>query len=373
ADPAIRIVSLTITEGGYNFDQVTGDFLTDNPAVQAELVPGTRPTTIFGYLYDGLRRRHDQGVPPFTIMSCDNILHNGAVARKALTAYAKLRDPAFATWIADTVHFPSSMVDRITPQTTDQDRRDIAGRYGIDDGWPVVAEAFIQWALTDDFPTGRPAYEHAGVHLTNDVIPYELMKLRLLNCSHQALAYPARLAGYEFVHEAMADPDIAGFVRGFMDIDVTPSLTPVPGEDLTAYKDTLVARFSNVAVRDTVERLAAETSDRIPKWLVPMIKERLASDPAADIRRSAAMVAAWARECEGTDDTGRPLAIDDRARDELVAAAARHPDDPLAFLRLEQFFGDLVADPRFTTPYRWALDQLHTTGALAMLRALAAA
>ncbi len=368
ADPAIRIVSLTITEGGYNFDQVTGDFIADNPAIQAELVPGALPTTVFGYLYEGMKLRRERGVTPFTVMCCDNIQENGAVVKKALTSYAALRDPAFADWIASTVHFPSSMVDRITPQTTDQDRADVAERYGVEDGWPVVCESFIQWALTDDFPTGRPKYELVGVQTVHDVVPFELMKLRLLNCSHQAIAYFAQLAGIHYVHEAMADPDIRTYVRAFMDFDATPSVPPVPGEDLDVYKDTLIARFSSPAVCDTTARLAQEGSDRLPKWLIPMVKERLAV--GGDIRRSAAMTAAWAKYCEAVDDSGAPITIVDNAKDSIMAAAAQQKDDPLAFLRQEQFFGDLVNDERFTKPYLWTLNLLNTVGAHGTLKAL---
>jgi len=368
ADPAIRIVSLTITEGGYNFDQVTGDFIVDNPAVQAELVPGALPTTVFGYLYEGLWLRRERGVAPFTVMCCDNIQENGDVVKKALLSYANLRDAEFAAWIDANVHFPSSMVDRITPQTTDQDRADVAERYGVEDGWPVVCESFIQWALTDDFPTGRPEYELAGVQPVQDVVPFELMKLRLLNCSHQAIAYFAILAGYTYVHEAMGDPDIAAYVRAFMDFDATPSIPPVPGEDLDLYKDTLIARFSNPEVRDTVVRLGTEGSDRIPKWLIPMVKERLAAD--GDVRRSAAMTAAWAKYCEGFDDAGHALNIVDNALDEILTAAAKQSDDPLAFLRQEQFFGRLVEDERFTKPYLWMLGLLNEVGSRGALKAL---
>jgi len=368
ADPAIRIVSMTITEGGYNFDQVTGDFIVDNPAIQAELVPGALPTTVFGYLYAGLKRRKDRGVAPFTVMSCDNIQENGDVVKKALLSYANLRDPEFAAWIGASVHFPSSMVDRITPQTTDQDRADIAERYGVEDGWPVVCESFIQWALTDDFPQGRPEYELAGVQPVADVVPFELMKLRLLNCSHQAIAYFAILAGYVYVHEAMGDPDIRAYVRAFMDVDATPSIPPVPGEDLDLYKDTLIARFSNPEVRDTVMRLGTEGSDRIPKWLIPMAKERLAV--GGDVRRSAAMTAAWAKYCEGFDDAGHAIDIVDNALADIKAAAAKQADDPLAFLRQEQFFGRLVEDARFTDPYLWTLELLNKAGSRGTLKAL---
>ena len=369
ADPAIRIVSLTITEGGYNVDQVTGEFIADDPRVRADLAPGASPSTVFGYLCEGLRRRRERGVPPFTVLSCDNILGNGAVARTAVRSFARLRDPELADWIEAEVRFPSSMVDRITPQTTDADRADVAARFGVDDGWPVVTESFCQWALTDDFPTGRPAYERVGVQLVDDVVPFERMKLRLLNCSHQAIAYLGRMIGFEHVHEAMADPAMRAFVRGFMDREATPLVGDVPGVDLDAYKDTLIERFSNADVRDTVARLCVGGSDHLPKWFVPMVRERLAA--GGDVPRLAAITAAWAKFCEGTDDAGRRIEVDDNAAAELAAAAARHGDDPLAFLRQPQFFGDLVDEPAFTRPYLAALASLRSAGAAATLRELA--
>ncbi|MDR1187199.1 MAG: mannitol dehydrogenase family protein [Bifidobacteriaceae bacterium] len=368
ADPAIRIVSLTITEGGYNFDQVTGEFIADNPSVRAELVPGAPLTTVFGYIYESLRRRREDGTAPFTVMCCDNIQDNGAVVKRAITSYAALRDPEFAEWIGREVAFPSSMVDRITPQTTDQDRRDTSERFGIEDGWPVVAESFTQWALTDRFPAGRPRLELAGVQVVPDVVPYELMKLRLLNASHQGIAYLAYLAGYRYVHDAARDAAMERFLLAYMDLEATPTLLPVPGVDLGAYKLELISRFSNAEVRDTVARLAAEGSDRIPKWLVPVIYSQLSR--GGDIRRSAAICAAWTRYCDGVDEAGEPIAIVDNALDQIRAAAAARLDDPLAFVRQEMFFGDLAERPEFTEPYLWALDSLDRVGAAATLKAL---
>jgi mannitol 2-dehydrogenase len=370
ADPAVRIVSLTITEGGYNVDQVTGEFLEDTPAVRAELEPGAQLTTVYGHIYEALRLRRDRGVAPFTVMSCDNVQDNGAVARRAITSYAALRDPAFAEWIAAEVRFPSSMVDRITPQTTDQDRADIAARYGIEDAWPVVTEAFTQWVLTDDFPTGRPALDAVGVQLVTDVMPYELMKLRLLNASHQGIAYLAHLAGRHYVHDAASDPVMVRFLSAYMDVEATPTLEPVPGIDLTEYKQELIRRFANPEVRDTVARLCLEGSDRIPKFLVPVIFKQL--ELGGDVRRSAGICAAFARYCEGVDDEGRAIDIQDNNAAQIRAAAARQKDDPLAFLRQEMFFGDLASRPEFTGPYLKTLDSLHTAGATATLEWLAA-
>ena len=320
AQPTTKIVSLTVTEGGYNFHPVTGEFDADNPAVQADLQPGAVPTTTFGLITEALVRRRERGIAPFTIMSCDNIQGNGHVASTVFTAFARLRDPELGDWVAAEVQFPNSMVDRITPGTTDEDRAQISERFGVEDAWPVVCEPFTQWVLEDKFSLGRPPLEDVGVQVVDDVEPYELMKLRLLNASHQALCYFGYLAGYRLVHEVAQDPLFAGFLRSYMDAEATPTLSPVPGIDLDAYKGQLIERFSNSAVRDTVARLCAESSDRIPKWLLPVIRENLAAGRAVPL--SAAVVASWARYAEG-GRRGRPA--DHRGRSDGRPADRRRP------------------------------------------------
>jgi mannitol 2-dehydrogenase len=367
ASREIRIVSLTVTEGGYNINQVTGEFDVANPAMVADAADGAVPATVFGLVVAALRLRRERGIPPFTIMSCDNIQENGAVARRAFSSFAGMISPELAEWVATSVHFPNSMVDRITPVTTDDDRAEVA-TLGIRDAWPVVCEPFTQWVLEDSFESGRPPYEQAGVQLVDDVEPYELMKLRLLNASHQGIAYFGYLAGYRYAHEAMADPLIATFLRQYMDEEGTPTLLPVPGVDLDEYKSTLIERFSNPEVRDTLARLCAESSDRIPKWLVPVIRAQLAAGRTID--RSAGIVASWARYAEGVDEQGEPITVVDNLRDRVMAAAARQGADPLAFVRDRELFGDLAEDPRFTVPYLRALASLHERGALATLAAL---
>jgi mannitol 2-dehydrogenase len=368
ADEATRIVSLTVTEGGYNFSPVTGEFDATDPDVVADLQPGAVPRTAFGLVTEALVRRRQRGLPPFTVVSCDNIQGNGDVARRSFTAFAGLRDPALGAWVDREVPFPNSMVDRITPATTDEDREELRQRFGIDDGWPVVCEPFTQWVLEDRFSLGRPPLEDAGVQVVEDVEPYELMKLRLLNASHQALAYFGYLAGYRLVHEAAQDPLFQRFLLGYMEEEATPTLRPVPGIDLREYQENLIARFSNPAIRDTLVRLAFDGSERIPKWLLPVIRENLAT--GGEIRRSAAVVASWARYCEGVDEEGQPIEVMDRARDRLMANAGRQREDPLAFLADRELFGDLVDDERFTSHYRAALDSLHARGARATLETL---
>jgi mannitol 2-dehydrogenase len=302
------------------------------------------------------------------VVSCDNLQGNGRLARTAFASFARLRDPELGEWVEREMHFPNSMVDRITPATTDADREAIRERFGIEDRWPVVCEPFVQWVLEDSFSCGRPGYERAGVQIVDDVEPYELMKLRLLNASHQGLGYFGRLCGYELVHEAAQDPLFRRFLRGYMDNEATPTLDPVPGVDLEDYKRTLIERFSNPEIRDTIARLCAESSDRIPKFLVPVARIQLARD--GELVRCAAIIASWARYAEGIDEQGDPIEVVDRRRDRVMAIAKRQHEEPLAFLTQRDLFGDLVEHERFVDAYLSALRSLHDHGARATLEAI---
>jgi mannitol 2-dehydrogenase len=370
AAEATRIVSLTVTEGGYNISDVTGEFDPDDEDVAHDLEEGATPRTTFGLVTEALARRRERGLGPFTVMSCDNLQGNGERAQYAFTTFARLRDPELGEWIEGHVTFPNSMVDRITPATTDADREAVRDRFGIDDRWPVVCEPFIQWVLEDAFCAGRPPYEDVGVQVVDDVEPYELMKLRLLNASHQALAYFGHLLGHEYVHDAARDEPLRAVVRAYMDEEATPTLPPVPGVDLDEYKTTLIERFSNPGVRDTIPRLCAESSDRIPKWLVPVIRRRL--EDGGDVRLSAAVVASWARYAAGTDEQGEPIEVVDRLRDRVMENARRAQSDPDAFITDRDLFGDLAEHERFMEPYREALASLYERGARDTLSGLLA-
>jgi mannitol 2-dehydrogenase len=369
ADPATRIVSLTVTEGGYNNHPVTGKFDVDNPAIRKDSRSAV-PSTVFGFVVAGLRRRRAEGTLPFTVMSCDNIQENGNVARAALIAFARLSDSEFADWIEENVAFPNSMVDRITPVTTLDDVALVERTWGVADQWPVLSEPFRQWVLEDCFADGRPPFERAGVQLVPDVMPYELMKLRLLNVSHQALAYFGFLAGYRFTHEAVRDPDIREFVRAYMDRDATPTLLPVPGVDVEGYKEQLLERLSNPEIRDTLARLCADTSNRIPKWLVPIVTANLRA--GRDVSLSAAIIASWARYAEGVDERGVTIAVVDPLASTLTARARAYPTNRIAFLQAPDLFGDLARHNSFVEPYLNALALLHTSGAAATLGLLRA-
>ena len=313
------MVTITATEGGYNIDPLTGRFDPSDELVAADLRGDGAPRTMFGLVIEALSRRRARGIPAFTVVSCDNIQGNGHVAQETFTSYASLRDPDLASWITDNVRFPNSMVDRITPQTTDDDRAELVRRFGIDDRWPVLCEPFTQWVLEEDFGDGRPPLEDAGVKLVPDVEPYELMKLRMLNASHQALCYPGYLVGYRLVHDVTADPLFAQFLLDYMRNEAIPTLKPVPGVDLQSYARELISRFANPEVRDTVARLCANTSDLIPKFLLPVVRAQLAS--GRSITRSVAVIAFWARYAEGIDERGRT--VRHRRRTRAASAGGR--------------------------------------------------
>jgi mannitol 2-dehydrogenase len=351
AAPTTRIISLTITEGGYNIDAL-----------------GSDDVSVFGLVADALARRRDRGIASPTIVSCDNIEGNGDVARQAFTAYAERSDPSLAEWMTANTRFPNSMVDRITPVTTPEVIAGLEDEFGVEDQWPVVAEPFTSWVLEDDFSDGRPPLEEVDVLLVDDVTPYELMKLRLLNAGHQSLCYFAYLAGYRLVHDAASDPLFAEFLLEYMDSEATPTLKPVPGIDLPQFKQTAIERFANPGVRDTIARLCADSSDRIPKWLLPVIRTNLAT--GAPIRLASATVASWARYAEGVDEQGEPIDVVDKLAGSLIPIAQSQRDNATAFIENKEVFGDLASEPRFVEAYRWALDSLHRDGARATLETL---
>ncbi len=361
ASPECRIVSLTITEGGYYINQGNGEFDRHHPDIVHDLEHPHAPRCSFGYLAEALDRRRRRGLAPFTVMSCDNLQNNGDVTRKMLLAFTELRDPALNRWLAEHCAFPNSMVDRITPATTDEHRDLVRDRFEIDDAWPVMTEPFKQWVIEDHFPGGRPAWELVGAQMTADVLPYEKMKLRLLNASHQALCYIGMLLGYEYAHEAMADPYIRKLVRGMMEIEVTPLLPEVAGIDLSEYKTTLIERFSNPAIRDQLSRIGTEGSARIPKFVLPSIREQL--ERGGPIKLLSFTVACWFRYLTGFDDLGRALPINDPFAEKLRENAVKGGADPRALLSMHELFGDLSDAPRFIEQVGEALYSLYEQGA----------
>ena len=370
ADPATRIVSLTITEGGYGVDDATGAFDPRDPLTLGDLQPDAGlPASVLGFITAGLARRRQSGTPAFAVASCDNIQGNGHVARTALLGFAARKDPDLAAWIAANVAFPNSMVDRITPVTTAETRAGVLAEYGIEDRWPIRAESFVQWVLEDAFPGGRPPLELVGVQMVDDVEPYELMKLRLLNASHQAMGYLGLLAGDRWAHEVGRDPLFAGFLLDYMRLEAIPTLRPVPGIDLDAYCRELIDRFGNEAVRDTLARLVVDGSDRIPKFLLPVLRRQL--ETGGDIRHCALVLAAWSRFLEGQDENGDPTPISDRRATDLSAAVAAERAAPGAFLDYRPVFGDLGAYPRLRDAFVAGRAALVERGTRATVAALA--
>jgi mannitol 2-dehydrogenase len=361
ADPQIRIVSLTITEGGYCIDDSNGEFMAHLPQIQHDLAHPDAPKTVFGFLCAALEKRRAAGIPAFTVMSCDNLPHNGAVTRKALLAFATLRNSNLCRWIDANVSFPNAMVDRITPMTSTAHRLQLADKHGVDDAWPVVCEPFVQWVLEDKFVNGRPAWEKVGVQFTDDVSPYEEMKIKLLNGSHLALTYLGFLKGYRFVHETMNDPLFVRYMRAYMDLDVTPQLAPVPGIDLTDYKNTLVARFSNQAIADQLERVCSDGSSKFPKFTIPTIN-RLIAD-GQETKRAALVVAAWALYLKGVDENGDTYSIPDPRAAFCQALVA---DDALITQRLlavEEIFGTAIPrSAEFVAAFEWCCNSLREEG-----------
>lgn len=362
AQPRIRIVSLTVTENGYCLDPATKVLDPDHPLIRRDLETPTRPASAIGVVTEALRRRHAAGEPPFTALSCDNIQHNGRVLRDAVLALARLRDPALADWIAGAVAFPSTMVDRITPVTAPGDIDHVAAQYGLHDRWPVVCETFTQWVIEDHFPAGRPAWEAVGAQFVADVAPYEAMKLRLLNASHLAVAGLGRLAGLTTIHETMQDPALRAYMAALMDRETGPSLPPVPGIDLEAYKRTLIERFANPAIQDTVERVNTDAPLNV---LLDPIRARLAADAPIDLLALA--LAAWLRRMRGEDEAGHPIDIRHPMAALLRERAIAGGPDPAPALAIEPLFGAAGQDPRLAVPTgRW-LASLYERGSRATL------
>jgi mannitol 2-dehydrogenase len=361
-----RIVSLTITEGGYYVHQGTGEFDAQHPDIQHDLAHPHEPTCSFGYLLEALDRRRLRGMPPFTVMSCDNLQSNGDVIEKMLLAFAELRDPKLHNWLVANCAFPNSMVDRITPATTDEHRALVVEKFGIEDGWPVMCEPFKQWVIEDHFPLGRPAWEQVGAQMTSDVLPYEKMKLRLLNASHQAMCYIGMLLGYEFAHEAMGDAQISKLVETMMEVEVTPLVPIVPGVDLTQYKKTLIERFANPTIRDQLSRIGTEGSARIPKFVLPSVVEEL--ERGGPIQMLSFTVAAWFRYLTGKDDQGKELPINDPMSKKLTERARAGGKDPQSLLSMREVFSEsLATSPRFVDQVREILESFYDKGARATL------
>ncbi len=356
AHPDTKIVSLTITEGGYNFDPNTGDFDFDNPDIQHDLQNPNHPRTVFGFLANALKKRCDKGLPAFTILSCDNIQHNGDVAQKMLLSFVERQDPLLSHWIKDEVCFPNSMVDRITPVTPHSSIKFLENKYQLKEDWPIVCEPYIQWVIEDKFSNGRPPLEKFGVQFVPDVTPYEKMKLRLLNAGHSVLGIPGAVQGYETIHDCMEDKIFATFMRQFMDKEVTPQLGKIEGIDLTDYKNSLEERFANPNMKDGLSRICSESSAKLPKFLIPTIQENLSS--GGSIKYGTFVLAVWCYfHDKRVDVNHNKIEIIDAEKEELHQRAKQK--DKLKFLSISSIFGDLHKNERFTENYSMMIEAIY--------------
>jgi mannitol 2-dehydrogenase len=342
------IVSLTITEGGYD-------------------PPISSGPSVFDGIAEALQRRVAAGLEPVTVLSCDNILHNGEIARGATITASRRRSAGLADWVERQCSFPNSMVDRITPATTDADRVWLRDSYGIDDRWPVVAESFRQWVVEDTFASGRPALEKVGVMFTDRVGDWETYKLRLLNATHTVLAYIAALSGINLVDEALAVPALNRFVRTFLRDEVLPTLVvQIPGHPAAAYADSVLDRFSHPGIRDQIARLCIDGTVKFPTFVIPTIAAQL--DAGGPIRASVTALAAWARYLAAV-----PVAeqAHDTFADEARQYAIRAVKDPVRFLEFTKVFPVRVAgNSRFRDVFATQLAKLRDEGPLAAVAAV---
>ena len=363
ADPSIRIVSLTVTEGGYYVDS-HGNFNASHADILADAANPAAPATAFGAILAALRMRRDAGVQPFTVMSCDNLPGNGHVTSGTVLGLAKLSDPAFADWVKANVAFPNGMVDRITPATGPHERA-LAASFGLDDPVPVTCEPFRQWVLEDNFPAGRPALEKVGVTFTDQVHAYEAMKIRILNGGHAIIAYPSALMDITLVHEAMADPLVKAFLDKVERTEVVPHVPPVPDTNIGDYLSLIVSRFSNPKIADTTARLCLDGSNRQPKFIVPSLRDNLAAGvmPEGLILLSAF----WCRYCAGVTDSGAVIPPNDPDWDALQARAKLAKDSPVEWLKMTSVYGDLAGDAKVVAAFGAALTEIWAKGTKAVL------
>lgn len=353
--PEIRILSLTITEGGY-FLGADGQPDLSHPDLAADAAGAVVPRTVFGMIVAALRARRLVGMGGLTVLSCDNLQGNGAIAERLVSGLAAARDPGLAEWIAATCAFPNSMVDRICPAVTGAERARLCAEIGLQDGAPVLCEPFRDWVIEDRFAAGRPPLEEVGVTFVADVAGHERMKLRLLNASHAAMSYAAALTGHAQVHDAMRDPVIRDWLRALMTREVMPLLPPLAGQDYAAYLDSVIERFSNPAIGDSIARNAAFGSDRQPKFILPSLRDALAAD--APVSGLALELAIWCHYCDVTPEAQ----LNDPRAAELKRRAAG-----AGFLGFAEVFGELGGNARLGRAFAQWRQRLRSAGVAACL------
>jgi mannitol 2-dehydrogenase len=353
-----KIVSLTITEGGYNLHPTTGDLDLENPDIVHDINNPDDPQTAFGYIAAALKVRKQKGMKAFTVQSCDNIQHNGEVTRKMLLTFTAQQDIELSEWIAIHVKCPNAMVDRITPVTTPTDIDYVTETFGLTDKWPVTTESFSQWVIEDNFSDGRPNWDLAGAQFVTDVTPFEKMKIRLLNAGHSVLGLLGSIHGYSTIDETVSDSDFSEYLRAFMDLEVTPLLEPLEGIDLELYKSTLIERFSNPTIKDSLSRICSESSAKLPKFLIATIHENLNAN--RDCSLATLVIATWCLYLDKqTNQAQKVLTIQDAMKEELIQYAQKTQIDKLAFLKFDSVFSDLSIHPVFSQYYANAIDTLY--------------
>lgn len=369
ANTDTKIVSLTITEGGYNIDKESECFMLDNENIIHDLKNPAQPKTVFGYIAEGLRRRKDRGNGGLTILSCDNLQHNGNTTKRAVKSFVEAQDSELAFWITGNVSFPNSMVDRITPATTPMDIERLNRQNGTNDMAPIYCEDFIQWTIEDDFVKGRPAWEEVGVEFTDDVTAFENMKLSLLNASHTLLSYPAFLLGYRKVDVAMQDNNLICLLKNFMDIDITPYVPAPKNIDLTVYKQILLERFANKSVSDQLSRLCYDGISKFPVYIMPNFKKMIHDNK--DLTRIAFLIAAYRYYLKYKIEDKRIayeiaepwLTKNDK---ELIAS-----DEPIDFLHLSAFDSiDLANTTQFKALYLPYAEEILKNGVASVLKSI---
>ncbi len=348
ADPAIRIVSLTVTEGGYYVDPATGGFDAAHADIVHDAANPARPRTAFGAIVAALRLRRAAGHGPFTVQSCDNLQGNGQITRQTVVSLAQASDPELAEWISAKVSFPNSMVDCIVPATGPGEVA-LARELGIDDPVPVSHERFRQWVLEDDFCAGRPDWDKAGATFTDAVYDYEKMKIRMLNAGHQVLANAGELLSVQTISDCMAHPKISALFLKVQLQEIAPLVKPVPQMTPSAYVELIAARFANPAIRDTTRRVAFDGSSRHPGFLLPILRDALKA--GGSVSGLALVEALWARMCAGSREDGSQIEPNDPLWPALVSVAQTAKARPQAWLEQRQFYGGLAENSRFAEAF----------------------
>jgi fructuronate reductase len=379
-----RIVSVTVTEKGYCHDPASGRLNLDHPDIVHDLGQPLAPRSTIGFLAWGLQQRRAAGLGPITLMSLDNLPSNGHLLRGMVLAFAEQVDRALAAWIASSCAFPCSMVDRIVPRTTDDDRRAVADALGLHDAWPVLAEPYLEWVVEDRFAAGRPDWTAGGARFVAEAAPFETLKLRTVNGAHSALAYLSVMAGWETVDQAMAQPALKAYLAALIGDEIVPTLPALPGLDLAQYQARLLQRYQNPALKHQTRQIAMDGSQKLPQRLLDTVRARLAAD--LPIPGLALAVAGWLHFLRGVDQAGRRYEIQDPMADRLAQqyalaeqAAQRSGEGPAAMLAwagsltsLATVFGDLGQDPRFVRAVAQAAQSLRSQGVVGALAALAA-